>query len=184
MPTVSVSQDVDNAGATDSDSRSSFLPPVSTDSTNHANLALTSQPHIWMTHLLPNVLNNNATECLVCALPITDNTLQRNEDCYHDSGANRHVFNRCNVFIDYSKIAPVKIHGFGEGLAAAVIGKGTVKLIGTYKGSSNIYTLSHCLHVPDAYVNLISQVRLNKSGISAWFENGKVTLFKDRPSLH
>jgi hypothetical protein len=132
-----------------------------------------------MTHIEPGILDNEDAEPIVCTIPINDAGLLKSDDCYHDSGSNRHVFHSEDVFDEYLEIAPVQIHAFGEGLTIAATGTGSVKLEGTYKGKSEIYTLTNCLHVPGAHANLISQIRLDKFGVSTFFDEGNVTLFKD-----
>ena len=52
-------------------------------------------------------------------------------------------------------------------------------LKGSYNGLTTTFQLTNCLHIPDAHVNLISQVRLDQFGILAILGNGKVVLQKD-----
>jgi len=131
-----------------------------------------------MAHIDTGILDNDKPEVVVCAAPIE--AIPRSNDCYHDSGSNRHVFHSRESFEEYTHIQPVKVHGFSKGLTIAAIGAGSVRLRGSYDGSPTSFTLTNCLHVPAAHANLISQVRLNKFGVSAYFEDGKVMLYKDK----
>jgi hypothetical protein len=162
----------------DSESPSTFIPP--TTSVDGGNNFLTESNRVWMAQIEPGVLDNEKAEIISCALPITDaRKMPKSTDCYHDSGTNRHIFNKRDMFSDYTEIAPVKVQGFSEGLTVAAVGKGTVKLEGSYKGMANTFTLSNCLHVPGAHANLISQIRLDKYGVATYFNSGYVTLFKN-----
>jgi hypothetical protein len=173
----SVAQGADRA---DDDSRSHFVVP-NTSSSDQAkiNQLTAGASRVWMTHIPPGVLDNDKEEIIACAIPIADDSMEKTDDCYHDSGANRHVFHAREAFAEYTQIDPVRVHAFSEGLTIAATGRGSVNLRGTYKGKPAMYTLTNCLHVPGAHANLISQIRLDKFGVSTLFDNGKVVLFKD-----
>lgn len=131
-----------------------------------------------MAHIGPSILDNDVPEVILCAVPIEQ--LEKSDDCYHNSRSNRHVFHGRHFFDEYTEIEPVKVHAFSEGLTIAVTGAGSVKLKVSYRGKPKIITLTNCLHMPPAHVNLISQICLDKFGVSTWFDNGTVTLFKDK----
>jgi hypothetical protein len=142
------------------------------------NLSL-GKPEIWLTHLLVGTLDNEVEEKIVCAIPITSTSFEDPNDCYHDSASNQHVFNRKEVFRNYRDITPVMIHGFSQGLETAALGIGDVVMEGEYDKERKTYKIKDCLYVPGAHANLISQVRLDRIGVSAWFEKGQITLYRN-----
>jgi hypothetical protein len=121
-------------------------------------------------------LDNETNEKVVCAIPLTTADFDNPNDCYQDSASNQHVFNRRDVYRD---ITPVKIPGFSQGSMTAAFGAGDVMVKGEYMGEERTFKIKDCLYVPKARANLISQVRLDKIGVSAWFDDGKVTLYRD-----
>jgi hypothetical protein len=154
------------------------LQPIVCEEDPEATRAL-SEPVVWMNHLPAGTLDNDNAEQLICAIPITSDKIDRSDDCYHDSAANRHVFQRKDVFTNYQDITPVKIHGFSQGLETAALGTGDITLSTSHHGTTKTITLTKCIYVPGAHANLISQARLDKAGVSTWFEKGKVTIYKD-----
>jgi len=173
--TSAVSPPGANSGGS-ADSRSKFTPLSPADE-EQVNQVIAGATHVWMTHIEAGVLDNDGAEVVVYAALI--GAIDKSDDCYHDSGSNRHVFHRRESFDEYTEIQPVRVHAFGEGLTIAAIGAGSVKLQGSYKGILGNFTLTNCLHVPAAHANLISQVRLDKFGVSTYFDDGRVTLFKE-----
>jgi hypothetical protein len=167
-----------NSDQAKTESRSGFIPPTPANP-DQVNQVIASSNHIWMTHLKPGVLDNEIAEPVVCTIPLDDSQIEKTDACYHDSGLNRHVFFSEDVFDEYISIEPVQVHAFSEGLMITATGAGSIKLLGTYQGKSAIYTLTNCLHVPGAHANLISQFQLDKFRVSTFFEDGKVTLYKD-----
>jgi hypothetical protein len=159
------------------DTRSTFSPPAPASS-DDVNQVTVGSNQVWMVQIEPGVLDNAEAEPVTCAIPIE--RMEKSDGCYHDSGSNRHVFHGREYFDEYREIAPVRVHAFGEGLMIAATGAGTVKLRGQYKGKSATFTVTNCLHIPGAWANLISQIRLDKVGVSTWFDDGNVTLFKKK----
>jgi hypothetical protein len=162
------------------DSRAAPTPP-SVDPEIRANLS-SAQLQTWLTHLPAGTIDNVGDEKLVCAIrPIPINPgLNDPDECYHDSASNQHVFNRRELFQNYRDITPVKVHGFNEGFETAALGVGDVVVEGEYRGAKKSFTIRNCIYVPGARANLISQVRLDKVGVSAWFDEGRVTLYRDK----
>jgi hypothetical protein len=160
------------------ESRSNVETPTNFDQPRIDHL-FDENANIWSTYIPPGTLDNTEAEIATCTVPLTDPNVKRSDDCYHDSGANVHVFNRQDVFAEYSQINPVRIHAFSKGLSIAANGKGSVRLQATYEGIHGVITLTNCLYVPGAHANLISQIRLDKFGISTLFDKGRITIFKD-----
>jgi hypothetical protein len=106
----------------------------------------------------------------------SNDEIRQSESCYHDSGANRHVFHNRAVFTDYQRINPIVVQGFSSGLTTTATGIGSVTLRGWYNDSSHVYTLRDCLHIPNGHVNLISQICLDCFNITTSIANGTITL--------
>jgi hypothetical protein len=168
----------DQTALTNTTAYLSTLTPLVNESDSEVNKAL-AEPTIWMTHLPAGTLDNDVDEQLVCATPITSNTIERSDNCYHDSAANRHIFWRKDAFMNYKDITPVKIHGFSKGLETTALGTGDVRLQTLHNGRIGDIILTKCIHVPGAHANLISQARLDKVGVLTQFENGRVTISKN-----
>jgi hypothetical protein len=158
--------------------RSSLTSP-SVNATDARVNHLLAKPHVWLTHLPAGTLENPMEEKIVCAIPITNAPPEDSDDCYHNSTSNQHVFNHCEVFEAYRDISPTVVHRFSEGFKMAALGVGDVIVEGDYNGAKSTYKIRGCLYVPGSRANLISQVRLDKVGVSAWFENGKITLYQN-----
>jgi hypothetical protein len=136
------------------ESRSHMVTSVPlSDDKAQINHLFEGNPRIWMTRIEPGVLDNECAEVATCTFLIVDRSVGKSDDCYHDSGANRHVFHSREVFAEFSDIAPVRIHAFSEGLSIAAARKGMVKLHGTCDDKTEIYTLTNCLYIPGAHAN-------------------------------
>lgn len=103
-------------------------------------------------------------------------TARMDNTCYHDSGANRHIFFDRAVFDNYREIPNLQVKGFGSTLSTAAIGVGDIFFTASCGGKNTELRLSNVLHVPSARLNLISQGCLERRNISCHFENGMVTL--------
>jgi hypothetical protein len=126
----------------------------------------------WNTHL--------DDELIVASLPILEYNLEHTDDCHHDSGANRHVFHDRSVFEKYTSIEPLAVKGFGHNLSTAAIGRGTVRLICSFRNRPSSVLLTNILHIPAARSNLISGVRLDNAGVTATLGNGSILLSHNR----
>ena len=102
--------------------------------------------------------------------------MARTDICYHDSGANRHVFHDKTAFETYESITPVAVSGFGHNLSAAAIGQGTVCIEGRYGNRVSQILLRDALHIPAARSNLISSPQLDRMGIASMLADGLATL--------
>jgi hypothetical protein len=153
----------------------SALPSIDLKNT-YTNLTI-AQPQIWLTHLPAGTIDNVADEKIICTIPITSHSLKNPDECYHDSASNQHVFNRKEHFLNYRDISPVRVHGFSKEFETAAVGVGDIIVEGEYGGLTRRFKIRNCLYVPGARANLISQVRLDKVGVSAWFDQGRITLY-------
>lgn len=96
--------------------------------------------------------------------------------CYHDSGANRHIFFDRAVFDNYREIPHIQVKGFGSSLVTSAVGVGDIHFTAHYEGVASEIKLSNVLHVPTARLNLISQGCLERRGIACYMEGGVVKL--------
>jgi hypothetical protein len=152
-------------------SRANTSGSITTDDDSvviHAALCHETPGHAWL-----DTLNN---EVLVATMPILENSLPISDACYHDTGANRHVFHDREAFEVYDPIEPVAVKGFGKNIAIAAIGCGTVRVEGHYGTQECTILLKDALHIPAARCNLVSGVQLDKIGITATTGNGLVSL--------
>lgn len=98
---------------------------------------------------------------------------------YHDTGATKHVFNDRSIFDTYVEFdRALKVKGFDSSLAAAAVGKGTIKLEASCDGRKTTITLTDVLHVPAARCNLVSQSQLDRHGVQSCTGNGTIILSK------
>lgn len=129
-------------------------------------------------------------ELIIASLPLLEEDLPQNDNCYHDSAANRHVFHDRSAFDRYQSIDPLSVKGFGRDLSTVAIGRGNVRLRCTYNDRvTKTIVLTDVLHIPAARSNLVSNVRLDKMGVFATLGDGGITLlFQGSPlvsgSLH
>ncbi|TDL16328.1 hypothetical protein BD410DRAFT_844467 [Rickenella mellea] len=70
----------------------------------------------------------------------------------------------------------LEVKGFGRNLKTSAIGRGTIRLQGSYNGRHSMILLENVLHIPAARSNLISGVLLGKSGIITTLGANAVTL--------
>jgi hypothetical protein len=122
-------------------------------------------------------------EAVFATLPVLNQSLPRDNSCHHDSGANRHVFHDRSVFEHYESIQPLTVKGFGQNLSAVAIGRGSVRLEGTYGNQQCSITLQNVLHIPAARSNLISGVQLDKAGVISTLGNNIITLSMNKKVL-
>jgi hypothetical protein len=115
-------------------------------------------------------------EVMVVTKPILEDVMARTDICYHDSGANRHVFHDKTAFETYESITPVTVSGFGHNHSAAAIGQGTVRIEGRYGNRVSQILLRDALHIPAARSNLISSPQLDRMGIASMLADGLATL--------
>jgi hypothetical protein len=135
---------------------------------NHSSI----EPLIEITEALSGETPNNyrvhasTVICHPLALSITTSLTNY---CYHDSGANRHIFHDRSAFTTYSSIAPIVCKGFESNISAIAVGAGDVILQLRFNNRSTKLTLKNCLHIPNARHNLISQICLDTIRIGATF---------------
>jgi gag-polypeptide of LTR copia-type len=153
-----------------SSERSTTTPIHSDDNSTQANSALSSEPtyYAWATHFD----NQNAQT----TLPVLNYALPSDNSCYHDSGANRHVFHDRSAFEQYETIQPLTVKGFGQDLSATAIGRGSVRLEGQYNNQTRTFLLNNVLHIPAARSNLISGIQLDKAGVVSTLGNKTIYL--------
>ena len=116
---------------------------------------------------------------IYCHASIFDTSVECSSECYHDSGANRHIFREKSAFLEYKPMGQVKVNGFGSALSSSAVGVGTVLLKASYNGIINHIQLSNVLHVPSARFNLLSQGCLERKGMFCRTEAGRIWLRKD-----
>ena len=109
-------------------------------------------------------------------LPVLNHTIPIDNSCYHDSGANRHVFHDRDVFEQYESIQPLTVKGFGRNLSALAIGRGTVRLEGHHRNRRSPILLQNVLHIPAARSNLIRGAQLDKAGVTSTLGNNGIHL--------
>lgn len=105
--------------------------------------------------------------------------MPKSEAIFHDSGANRHVFHSRSAFSKYTAIDPVTVNGFGKGHTTSAVGKGTVDVTSIVNGVKSHITLTNCLHIPSARANLLSQIRMDKHGVTAVIGKKQITLYRN-----
>ena len=152
-------------------SRTNTSASITTDDNNvviHTALCHETPGHTWL-----DSLNN---EILVATMPALEDSLPISDACYHDTGANWHVFHDKTAFEVYEPIEPVAVKGFGKNIAIAAIGCSTICIEGRYGTRTCTILLKHALHIPAACCNLVSGVQLDKIGITATTGNGLVSL--------
>ena len=134
--------------------------------------------HVALCHETPGHtwLDNLDNEVLVATVPVLEDALPILDACYHDTGANRHVFHDKAVFETYQNIDPVAVKGFGKNIAIPAIGCGTVCVEGRYGTRKCTMLLKDALHIPAARCNLISGVQLDKISVTATTGSGLVSL--------
>ena len=93
------------------------VAPISTDS---IDLNSVSENNVWSLHT--DTVEDELPDVVVCSMPITDSNIPCSDACYHDSGANRHVFHNHDIFSDYECIKPITVQAFGKGLTTQAIG--------------------------------------------------------------
>jgi len=150
------------------------VAPISTDS---IDLNSVSENNVWSLHT--NTVEDELPDVVVCSMPITDSNIPCSDACYHDSGANRHVFHNHDIFSDYECIKPITVQAFGKGLTTQAIGRGCITLKGWYGDQFNYYKLTNCLHIPDSRINLISQRRLDQFGVVGQLSAGGPVLVRN-----
>ena len=183
--------------------RNIHLPPASsqrptassnsttTTTTPHANIVTTASPKppdSTDPGAFPPTVNSVSSgdalvlatyvhdEPLVASLPVLSDKIPKTDECYYDSGANRHVFHDRSVFESYESILPIAVKGFGDNLSATAIGRGSVRLSShpAYQHSSIL--LTNALHIPLARSNLISGTQLHDRGVFVTIGNHSLTL--------
>ena len=162
--------------------RSAVIEEISsTDNEPLISLALTNESP-YSLHV--------SNELIIASLPLLEEDLPQNYNCYHDSAVNRHVFHDRSAFDCYQSIDPLSVKGFGCDLSTVTIGRGNVRLCCTYNDRvTKTIVLTDILHIPAARSNLVSNVHLDKMGIFATLGDGGITLlFQGSPlvsgSLH
>ena len=153
----------------DSTDPGAFPPTInSADSSGTVNSADSSGTLILSTYL--------DDEPVVASLPVLSHNIPKSDNCYYDSGANRHVFHDRSVFESYENILPLAVNGFGENLSTTAIGRGSVRLTShpTYHHSSIL--LTNVLHIPLARSNLVSGTQLHDRDVFATLGNHSLTL--------
>jgi hypothetical protein len=173
-PTVSQSHATDN-----SVDRSTTTHIQATDECEEAKCAITSASdttcYAWHTQ--------SNDEAVFATLPVLNHSLPRDNSCYHDSGANRHVFHNRSVFEQYESIQPLTVKGFGENLSTVAIGRGAIRLEGKYGHQTCPILLQNVLHIPAARSNLISGVQLDKAGVVSTLGHNNITLSMNNKNL-
>src|SRR6266566_2224751 len=163
VPTIHQTNMADN-----SLNRSTTAQIHSTDS--QANSSLAPNIYAW------NTILHNYESVAQTTLPVLNPSLPRNNDCHHNSSANRHVFHDRLAFKDYEDIPPLTVKGFSHNLSATTIGRGMVHLEREYNGRRSQILLTNTLHIPAARTNLISGIQLDKAGIVSTLRCNTVSL--------
>jgi gag-polypeptide of LTR copia-type len=160
-----------------SSDRSSTHPIQSDDQSTHANSVLSSDStcYVWRTHVVD--------QTALTTLPILNYALPCDNSCYHDSGANRHVFHDRTAFEEYDTIEPLTVKGFGQNLSAVAIGQGSVRLEGLHNGNKRCFLLHNVLHIPAARSNLISGIQLDRAGVISTLGNNTISLSVDNTTI-
>ena len=121
-----------------------------------------------------NTLLDN--KVLYASLPVLEESMPKSDTCHHDSGVNRHVFHDKTAFEAYEAIDPVAVKGFRCNLSTVAIGRGVIRVEGTYGSHKTPLCLHNVLHIPAACSNLISRIQLDKAGVTATSGNRLATL--------
>jgi hypothetical protein len=114
---------------------------------------------------------------VITTLPVFDIQQPRNNLCFFDSGANRHVFNDQSSFESYQPILPINVHGVGTDCLTKAIGRGNVRLQTSYTSKSSSIVLADVLHIPRARSNLISGGQFDEHGVHTRLGDGKSSFF-------
>jgi hypothetical protein len=138
------------------------------------NLTLLSDYHVWS--LEESDTSNNSPEC---KLPVVNMSVSKTNHFFHDSGANRHIVHDRNLFDTYRHCEPIKVSAFGDKLSTHAVGYGMVNLKSRVGEVTYNITLRNVLHIPAARSNLVSQIQLDKAGITATLKDGKIELLKE-----
>jgi hypothetical protein len=139
------------------------------------NAALLTDYHVWSIDA-----EDTQSDLPECKIPIVNMSITKSNHFFHDSGANRHIAHDRDVFDQYYPTQPLKVSAFGDKLATHAIGYGTINLKSVIGNKTYTVALRNVLHIPAARFNLVSQFQLDKAGISAIIQDGKVILKKDQ----
>lgn len=142
-----------------------------TSDTIEASTALSQEHHFY-------ALNTTSEGNVIChSEAIVSNSADRaSPHCYHDSGANRHIFFDRGLFRNYREIEPIAVKAFGSTLTTSATGVGSIVFETSCNGNKSTIELSNVLHVPGARLNLISQGCLERHGIHCRSVNGNMVL--------
>jgi hypothetical protein len=177
--------------------RANNVPPAShpfartksqSTSTPAAQANLTITPDSTMADAFP--ASDNKTESpdiilascvdeddVITTLPVFDVQQPRNDLCFFDSGANRHVFNDQSFFESYQPISPINVHGVGTDCLTKAIGRGNVRLQTSHASKTSSIVLADVLHIPRARSNLISGGQFDERGVHTRLGDGKSSFF-------
>jgi hypothetical protein len=99
---------------------------------------------------------------------------------FYDNGATKSIFNDHALFRSYNRFdTAVNVNGFDSGLLAPAPAGGIVRLESIVNGRKIMLDISDALHVPTARVNLISGSALDRKGVTAVTQDGKIELSKN-----
>jgi hypothetical protein len=113
---------------------------------------------------------------VITTLPVIAGTSSKNDNCFYDSGANRHVFNDRTAFETYQTIRPLPVNGFGNDYSTTAVGSGSVRLRARHRDRVSSVLFTSVLHIPSARSNLISGPQLDNAGVVATLGHGRATL--------
>ncbi|KAI0094158.1 hypothetical protein BDY19DRAFT_901415 [Irpex rosettiformis] len=106
-----------------------------------------------------------------------------NNSCYHDSGANHHIFHDRAVFNNYREISHIPVKSFGSTQSTSAVSVGDIYFNASCSSVATELKLSNVLHVPSAHLNLVSQGCLECRGVSCHSANGIITLLMNGTSM-
>lgn len=141
-----------------------------------AAVALSQEGDLYAFNIIAEPDPDLSITCNTAAL-VSEN--KQNQNVFHDSGANRHIFYDRSVFSNYKEIIPLHVKGFGSALSTSAVGKGDVYLKSVVNGRTCTIKLSDALHVPSARLNLVSQGCLDRRGVESASKGGHLTLSFD-----
>jgi Pol polyprotein len=145
----------------------------SANSNAHVNSLLITNIncHAWTTTMCDSVAQ--------ATLPILNSNLPYDNTCHHDSSTNRHVLHNKTMFENYDSIAPLTIKGFRNDLSATAISQGTVCLKGYHEYDKCFILLQDVLHIPDARINLVSGIQLDKDSVVTTIGHNTIQLYSN-----
>ena len=93
------------------------------------------------------------------------------EEWFIDNGASKHVTNSNHYFIDFEKFEIPHNITVANGKGLQAIGKGTIKILTTVNGNSQVRCLKNVWYVPEIGKNLFSVLAAQNKNQNSIFES-------------